>query len=484
MNLIYPIGLPIALSLTAYNAFLTGFIALLKRKDRAGLFYFISNLFIFLWGVGISFMLHNALPASIADSWGTFSQKMALCIPATWLHFVLVYTNKEREFKNVLFFTYGVMFLIFPFTFTGIHITGFHEIVEVNRYPIPGPSYYAFTVFFVIVVMFSFWVFYKAIREENDRERKLDLKLVCFSSLYGFAMGSLSFLPVYGIRFPQYNLLLMPVWQVLLAYAMIRHRAFDLVKVAEAAQKDKLAAIGTLASSINHEIRNPLYVIQGLAESHLINYEEGIYANPQTAVDKANDILKRIREHAGRAMEIMKNFALFARQNPAEANVSSISLNDVLNGVFPLVRHEMDFEKIEFVKNIPQGLSPVRLDIRQGEEIFFNLIVNACQAIKRQAQDASCEFQDETPDSKKGGRIEISASQHNGSVCVVVKDNGPGISARQTSQIFEPFYTTRKEGTGLGLYVTRQLVEKNGGRISVQSKGGQGTSFLLELKRA
>ena len=98
MSFIYPIGLPIALSLTAYNAFLTGFIVALKRKDRAGFFYFISNLFIFLWGIGISFMLHNALPDSVAQSWGSFSQKMSLFIPVTWLHFVIVYTEQEKKF--------------------------------------------------------------------------------------------------------------------------------------------------------------------------------------------------------------------------------------------------------------------------------------------------------------------------------------------------------------------------------------------------
>ena len=118
MVAIYPLGLPIALSLTGYNAFLTGLIVLLKRRDRAGVHYFIASGVIFLWAMGISFQLNNDLPAGIATSWGNFAQIMASLIPVTWLHFVLIYTEQKERFSKFLFSAYFFTACLFPFTFT------------------------------------------------------------------------------------------------------------------------------------------------------------------------------------------------------------------------------------------------------------------------------------------------------------------------------------------------------------------------------
>ena len=76
-----------------------------------------------------------------------------------------------------------------------------------------------------------------------------------------------------------------------------------------------------------------------------------------------------------------------------------------------------------------------------------------------------------------GGEIRISAEQHNGSVKLLVADNGPGIPRDKLKTVFEPFFTTKQEGTGLGLFITRQLVEKNNGKINVDSYPGNGTCF-------
>ncbi len=470
MNFFYPVAIPIGLSLTAYNAFLTGFIVMLKRKDSAGLYYFISSFFIFLWGVSGSFMLHNAFPDSLAESWGVFSQIMALFIPATWLQFVIVYTEQREKYQKVVYAAWLITFSILPFTLTRSFVSGFHKMVGISHYPIPGPAYVAFTIFFAVIILYSFWVFYLAVKRGVSAEKRRDFTLVGFASLYGFTAGSLSFLPVYGINFPQYNLIVMPIWQILLAYAMIRHRAFDLVQIAEAAQKDKLAAIGTLAASINHEIRNPLYVIRGLAGSFIANLQDGVYSNSQQAVEKAREMMGKVEEHSSRAMDIMRRFAVFAKQNgEVLGDKPTASIQEILKSVLPLVSHEIELEKIQLIQNVPDDLSPVHLDARQGEEIFFNLIVNACQAIK--LTDAP-------------GKISISASQQNGSVYVEVSDNGPGIPKNRLKQVFEPFYTTKDEGTGLGLYITKQLIEKNQGKISVFSPLGEGTTFKLGFKRS
>lgn len=475
MNPIYPGGLPIALSLTAYNAFLTGLFVLLKRRDRSGLHYFISSFVIFLWGVGISFMLNNDLSADVAKRWGVFSQMLALFIPATWLHFVLIYTEQELAFKKQLYFIYMLTFMIFPFTFTPHFIAGFREMVKIKYYPVPGYAYTAFAFLYGLVVFYSFLSFFLAIRKTSSSEKRKDYQLVCFAWLYAFVAGSLSFLPVYGIPFPQYNFLVMPLWQILLAYAMIRHDIFDLEKILQAVRKEKLAAIGTLAASINHEIRNPLYIIQGLAQSYLANLEEGIFPDKDKALQKSAEILTKTEAQASRAVDIMKRFAMFAKQDvKQEPQLEKVELSQVLSDVLPLVNHELELEKIEFGQDIPQSLPPVNTDRRHLEEILFNLILNACQAIKCHS---------ERSEESGKARIEISAEQQDGHINILIKDNGPGILADRLKQIFEPFYTTKEQGTGLGLYITKQLVERNGGKISVKSKPGVGTSFILEFKR-
>ena len=167
-------------------------------------------------------------------------------------------------------------------------------------------------------------------------------------------------------------------------------------------------------------------------------------------------------------MDIMKRFAMFAKQSVSqEPTLDRVDLANVMEDIHPLISYEFKLDKIELIKNIPANISPLYVDRRHIEEILFNLIVNACQAMKTR---------------EIGGRIEISAAQHNGTVKIKVEDNGPGIPADRLSKIFEPFYTTKEEGTGLGLYVTKQLVERNKGKISVKSEIGKGTIFSLEFQ--
>jgi len=268
----------------------------------------------------------------------------------------------------------------------------------------------------------------------------------------------------YGINLPQYGLFLMPLYPFIIGYFMIRKNLFNLEEIAEAAQRAKLAAIGILATSINHEIRNPLYVIRGLAESHLANLEGNAYQNDQERIAKSKEVLSKSIEQAQRAMDIVKRFAAFAKQGTKEeTQFEEVDLLAVFEGILPLVQHELELDKIRLTSDIPDDLPPIHADRRHMEEILFNLIVNACQAMKN------------------GGQISVRAEQKNGSVQIEVEDQGSGIPRDRLSKIFEPFYTTKDTGTGLGLYITRQLVEKNRGKIKVESKLNKGTRFILNF---
>jgi signal transduction histidine kinase len=344
-------------------------------------------------------------------------------------------------------------------------------------YAIATPLYATAVLFYLLFVLLSFNELVRYLRSVESY-KKIQAQYLFYGFFIGFTGGTSLLLPEFYLDwlYPAGNAGVF-IYAAIVTYAVLKDRILDVELHAQLAHRDKLAAMSTLVTSVNHEIRNPLYVIQGLADTHLTNFEEEIYTSSEQAIGKANEVLKKIREHATRAMEIMKRFTIFAKRGVSEkTNTEEVQLNEVLDNVLPLVRYEMELDQIQFSKNIPSGFFAFKADRRHIEEILFNLIVNACQAFKLQASRMSSSM---APKSA----ISISAEQRNGHIDLLIQDNGPGIPEGSLRQIFEPFYTTKEEGTGLGLYITKQLVEQNGGRISVQSKPGEGTSFHLRFKR-
>jgi len=251
-----------------------------------------------------------------------------------------------------------------------------------------------------------------------------------------------------------------------MSYALTKHRLFDVEQIAQAVHKDRLAAIGLLSASINHEIKSPLFVIKGYAETLLDRLENG--GLDQLSNEERNERLRKTLqktiEQTERIVDIAQRLTEFSKP-PTDRDVSeTVSLNDVLDNVFSFVEHGLKADNIKVEKEIRNGIS-VRANRKQIEQIFLNLIINASQAMEHQT-----------------GLIRIEASERNDTVKVLVRDTGSGIPPDKLNSIFEPFFTTKESGTGLGLYVTKQLVERNKGKISVESQPSQDTTFILEFK--
>lgn len=235
---------------------------------------------------------------------------------------------------------------------------------------------------------------------------------------------------------------------------------------AEAAQREKMAVIGTLSAGINHEICNPLGIARGQCEAFLLNMKDGLYKSKtnEELIDKAKDIMAKVIKETDRATTITKKLSGFAKPSKGEAEY--VNLEKEIDEVQGLVGYELKLEKIELEKRIQKDIPSIFVDRKQFQEVLFNLIRNAGQAIGDK------------------GKITVSAIEENGKVLIDVQDTGSGVPEDKVKQLFNPFFTTKDpgKGTGLGLFIVRQVVEKNGGRIYLkETKVGEGTTFRLEF---
>ncbi|MBI3321746.1 MAG: GAF domain-containing protein [Candidatus Omnitrophica bacterium] len=253
-----------------------------------------------------------------------------------------------------------------------------------------------------------------------------------------------------------------------LAIAMANaQQAVELAKTqAEAAQKEKLAVIGTLSAGINHEICNPLGIVKAQCEAFLLDQEDGILIgkSSQELLERTSNIMRVSLKQIDRATAITQKLSNFAKP-VKEPTTQPVSVAQEVDEVLFLVRHDLKLEKIDVETAIQPDLPAIVADRRQLQEVLFNIVRNAGQAI--------------TPP----GTITIRASQYEGAVRITIADTGSGIPPDQLDKIYDPFFTTKEpgKGTGLGLFIVRQIVERNRGRISVESTVGKGTTFFLDF---
>ena len=224
----------------------------------------------------------------------------------------------------------------------------------------------------------------------------------------------------------------------------------------EVARHKRLAALGKLSAGIAHEIRNPLSSIRGLAQF--------VY-NSFSKADERKEDLNTIIQEVDRLNKLVVQVLDFAKLK--KPNLTRFSLNNLIRKITELFKLEIKDKQIKFSLELTPDVSQIQADEDQIRQSLMNVIINAIQAIP------------------KKGKIKIKTEKAllKGvpAIKLIIEDSGIGIPEKDFTQIFDPFFSTKEKGSGLGLSIAYKLIEAHRGEIKVESKEGEGTKFVIFL---
>jgi len=234
---------------------------------------------------------------------------------------------------------------------------------------------------------------------------------------------------------------------------------------AETMRAGQLASIGELAAGVAHEINNPI--------NGIINYAQ-LLQDDLAEGDPGAEMLDRIIKEGERIAYIVRNLLFFARQREEEAEV--VAIEAIIHDSLSLIKHQLQKDGVNIHTDIPEGLPTIRVHPQQLQQVFLNLLSNARYALNQRY-----------PGRDPGKKVEIRcrAVQSQGHIVLrtEITDYGAGIPPELLTQIFEPFFSSKKpgEGTGLGLSISAGLVRDFQGELRVESELGEHTTMIVDL---
>jgi len=278
--------------------------------------------------------------------------------------------------------------------------------------------------------------------------------------------------PVYGTRITTLLFTLIVLgwvaWAAVSLVRLLRHVGDELAQVnarleeriaersrqlqesqAQVLHQEKMAAFGLLAAGIAHEVGNPLTAVSTIVQM----------LERRDLDDHTRDRLGLVTTQLTRIQGTLRELVAFSR--PASDTRGRCSLREVVDEALGIAKYYKGVKGREVRSEVPADLPPLVGVRDQLVQVFFNLVLNAVDA------------------TGKGGRVVIAAGHDAGKLIATVTDDGHGIDPAHREQLFRPYFTTKSHGTGLGLFVTRKLVDAHGGTVACESRPGEGTTFRL-----
>ena len=241
------------------------------------------------------------------------------------------------------------------------------------------------------------------------------------------------------------KLLLLDMQLALDAYYETRHRK-------ELQRSEQLAAVGELAASIAHEVRNPLAGMKGALE----------VLRTELSVKPSNlEIVDELLAQIARLENLVRDLLTYAR--PSAIAVQGFDLHDMLDRLVKMYKDEAETAKITIHRVYGPGTGRICADPQQMEQVFFNLIHNAIQAME------------------EGGTLTVTTQATRAATVISFRDTGKGVPKDDLGRIFQPFFTTKHRGSGLGLPIVKKIIMAHGGFVEVNSTQGEGTAATISL---
>jgi signal transduction histidine kinase len=218
-------------------------------------------------------------------------------------------------------------------------------------------------------------------------------------------------------------------------------------------QADRLATLGRMSANIAHEIRNPLAALRGAVEA---------LGSSTVAEPERERLAQIVLRESDRLNAIIKQFLEYAR--PAPLAVAEVDVTELVDDLLTLLEHRAQTEHVKIVRELPPRLL-WSLDPQQFRQALWNLCLNAVEAMAG------------------GGELRVMGTTSHDRLELIVCDTGEGIEAVNLPHVFEPFFSTKPGGSGIGLALVHRIAQDHGGTVDVQSTSGQGSVFTLSLPR-
>jgi signal transduction histidine kinase len=225
----------------------------------------------------------------------------------------------------------------------------------------------------------------------------------------------------------------------------------------ELAHTNRVSMLGEMAASLAHEIKQPIAAAMTSANSCI-----AWLAHEPPNLDRARAAAAKIDKYGNRAAEIIDHIRSLYKKSPPQSEL--IDVNEIVHEIFTLLQGEAVRYSIAMRSELAGELPKIKADRVQLQQVFMNLMLNAIEAMR-----------------DEGGELTVNSQRQDGQLLFSVSDTGPGLPTGNVDQIFSAFFTTKPQGSGMGLAISRSIVESHGGRLWTTANDGRGATFHFTL---